>query len=94
MSTAAERRAAVRRRCAACRAVKPRAALIRIARRPDGSVSLAGAGHVDGRGAYVCRDAGCIALAAGDGRRSPLERALRAPVPPEVLTALQAEEIP
>lgn len=90
-NAAAERRAAVRRRCAACRAVKPRGGLIRVVRRAGGSVELAGAGHADGRSAYVCREAGCIALAAGP--RSPLQRALRAPVPAEVLTALQAEEI-
>lgn len=62
------------RTCVGCRRVRPKAELIRLVRRPDGSVGPdAGA---PGRGAYVCRDEGeCLARA-----RKRLARALRAPM--------------
>ncbi len=44
-------------------------------------------GRVAGRGAYLCRDAGCWTLAA---ERGALGRALAAPVPPELREALLA----
>ena len=44
-------------------------------------------GRLAGRGAYLCRDAGCWTLAA---ERGALGRALEAPVPPELREALLA----
>jgi hypothetical protein len=44
-------------------------------------------GRLAGRGAYLCRDAGCWTLAA---QRGALGRALAAPVPPELREALLA----
>jgi predicted RNA-binding protein YlxR (DUF448 family) len=44
-------------------------------------------GRLAGRGAYLCRDAGCWTLAA---ERGALGRALAAAVPPELREALLA----
>ena len=44
-------------------------------------------GRRAGRGAYLCRDAGCWTLAA---ERGALGRALAAPVPAELRAALMA----
>jgi uncharacterized protein len=43
-------------------------------------------GRLAGRGAYLCRDAGCWTLAA---ERGALGRALEAPVPTELREALR-----
>lgn len=61
------------RTCIACRRVRPKADLMRIVRRPDGTVAVDAAGREQGRGAYVCRDEACAA-----GARRSLGKALRA----------------
>lgn len=48
------------RTCIACRAIKPKKELIRIVKSEDG-ISLDRTGRKNGRGAYICDDAGCIA---------------------------------
>jgi hypothetical protein len=53
--------------------VRHRSELIRIVRRPDGSVAVDAEGTAPGRGAYVCRDPACLAKA-----RRRLAGALRA----------------
>jgi predicted RNA-binding protein YlxR (DUF448 family) len=45
-------------------------------------------GRVAGRGAYLCRNAGCWTTALG---RGALGRALEAPLPPELRETLRAE---
>jgi len=48
------------RQCLACREKKPKNALIRIVRTPDGKVEIDGTGRLQGRGAYCCRDRECL----------------------------------
>lgn len=48
------------RTCIACKAVKPKKDLIRIVKSEDG-ISLDRTGRKNGRGAYICDDAECIA---------------------------------
>lgn len=48
------------RTCIACRAQKPKKELIRIVKSEDG-ISLDRTGRKNGRGAYICDDAACIA---------------------------------
>lgn len=48
------------RTCIACRTVKPKKELIRIVKSEDG-ISLDRTGRKNGRGAYICDDAECIA---------------------------------
>ena len=50
-------------------------------RSPQGAVEVDPTGRANGRGAYVCRDAACIATAIN---RGTLRRALEIPVPPEL----------
>lgn len=69
------------RTCVGCRRKRPQQELIRIGRDSDGAVSL-GAGP--GRGAYLCRNKGCIETAFGNDR---LRRALRSQRLPEGLLA-------
>ena len=67
------------RTCVGCRAKRAQGELLRVTRRKDGSVSVdAKPDRSDGRGAYVCPDAGCVERAWGSGR---LRRALRADRP-------------
>jgi predicted RNA-binding protein YlxR (DUF448 family) len=74
------------RTCVGCRTRRPKAELVRVARRPDGVVTAHPAGTAPGRGAYVCRDRGCLELA---GPR--LARALRVALRPEDLATLSEE---
>jgi uncharacterized protein len=54
---------------------------------PDGRVTMDETGRLAGRGAYLCRDAGCWTLAA---ERGALGRALATAVPQELRAALLA----
>lgn len=80
-------RAEPKRTCVGCRAVRPKQEMLRIARTPDGIVSVDAAGRSEGRGVYVCRNAHCLDEAV---RRKALERGLKGPVPPDVVVAARA----
>jgi uncharacterized protein len=56
-------------------------------RTPDGRMTMDETGRLAGRGAYLCRDAGCWTLAA---ERGALGRALAAAVPQELREVLLA----
>ena len=71
----------------ACRTARPKRDLVRVVRTPDGQMKIDETGRLAGRGAYLCRDAGCWTLAA---ERGALGRALGAAVPPELREALLA----
>jgi hypothetical protein len=62
------------RTCVGCRRLRPKAELVRLARRADGRVGRDPLGA--GRGAYVCRDAECLERALKPGR---LAHAFRKP---------------
>ncbi|HYZ10842.1 MAG TPA: YlxR family protein [Actinomycetota bacterium] len=51
------------RSCVACRTHRPKRALLRIVRRPDGWVGPDPTGSAAGRGAYVCRRRSCATAA-------------------------------
>ena len=76
------------RQCLGCREMKPKAELVRVVRSPEGTVSLDLRGKAPGRGAYVCRDAGCLKKAL---RSKAVSRALSVEIPPEVYDALAAQ---
>jgi predicted RNA-binding protein YlxR (DUF448 family) len=69
------------RTCVACREEAGKAGLVRIVRRPDGSVGLDATGKEAGRGAYVHASGECLETAR---KRRSLDRALGASVPAEV----------
>jgi predicted RNA-binding protein YlxR (DUF448 family) len=76
------------RTCVGCRIRAPKAELLRIVRRPDGSVSPDPTGAAPGRGAYVHRDANCVRLATA---RGALGRALRVALSSRDLATLTDE---
>ena len=75
------------RTCVACRAVRPKRDLVRVVRTPAGAVAFDGSGRMAGRGAYLCADGTCWATAL---KRHSIERALDAPLPPELRAKLES----
>ncbi len=69
------------RTCVACREEAGKGELIRLVRRPDGEIEVDMTGRMPGRGAYLHAAAECVEAAR---KRRALERALGAPVPPQV----------
>ena len=75
------------RTCVACRQEDGKAALLRVVRRPDGSLASDATGRMAGRGAYVHASRECLELAR---KRRALDRALGAAMPPAVWAELTA----
>jgi predicted RNA-binding protein YlxR (DUF448 family) len=73
------------RTCVACRTSRPKRELIRIVRTPDGRIVVDETGRLAGRGAYVCRTAGCLTIANTKGA---LSRALETPVPTALIASI------
>lgn len=73
------------RKCVACQQMMPKKSLIRIVRSPEGEVSIDLTGKKSGRGSYLCGQAACFKLAH---KNRALDRALKAPVGPEVYEQL------
>jgi uncharacterized protein len=69
------------RTCVACREEAGKADLVRVVRRPDGSVGLDRSGKEAGRGAYLHASRECQETAR---KRRSLDRALGVTVPAEV----------
>ena len=86
-SGASARRTVPVRSCIACRTAREKRELVRVVRTPDGRIQIDESGRVAGRGAYLCRDAGCWTRAV---ERGALGRALAAAVPPELREVLLA----
>ena len=76
------------RQCLGCREMKPKAALVRVVRSPEGTVSLDLRGKAPGRGAYICPSADCLKKAQ---RSKALSRSLGVEIPPTVFEALAAQ---
>ncbi|WP_410769215.1 RNase P modulator RnpM [Fontibacillus sp. BL9] len=73
------------RKCVACQQMMPKKSLIRVVRSPEGEVSIDLTGKKSGRGAYLCGQVACFKLAH---KNRALDRALKAPVGPEVYEQL------
>lgn len=73
------------RKCVACQQMMSKKSLIRIVRSPEGEVSIDLTGKKSGRGAYLCGKEACFKLAH---KTKALDRALKAPVSPEVYEQL------
>ncbi len=74
------------RQCVACRQMRPKRELMRVVRTPAGDVRVDPTGKASGRGAYVCADEACVAIALRDRR---LEHALTVPIPEALAGELQ-----
>ncbi|MBA2373266.1 MAG: YlxR family protein [Chloroflexi bacterium] len=76
------------RSCVVCRTPRPKRELVRIVRCPDGTLRHDPSGRLSGRGAYLCRQTGCLETAITKGA---LSRALKTPIPPGLRDELAAE---
>ena len=76
------------RQCLGCREMKPKKELIRVVKSPEGEISLDFKGKANGRGAYVCPNAGCLKKAV---KAKALERAFSCQIPQEVYEALNEQ---
>ncbi|SDM65237.1 hypothetical protein SAMN04488137_1255 [Fictibacillus solisalsi] len=74
------------RKCVACQEMKEKKQLIRIVRSPEGEVFVDPTGKKSGRGAYLCNQASCFALAK---KKGSLNNQLKAQVPDEVFAELE-----
>ena len=76
------------RQCLGCREMKPKKELIRVARSPEGEITLDFRGKANGRGAYLCPDPACLKKAI---KARALERAFSAQIPADVYEALERQ---
>lgn len=76
------------RMCIGCREHKPKKELIRVVKSPEGEISVDMTGKKPGRGAYVCRNEGCLRKAQ---KSKQLERALECSMTQELYDRLAAE---
>ena len=74
------------RTCVGCRTERQKRDFLRVVRGPDGSTSIDTSGRANGRGAYLCADGSCWANAL---KKKAIERALSAPLTPEVRAFLE-----
>lgn len=77
------------RSCIVCRESKDKSELLRVVRRPDGSVVIDSTGREPGRGAYVCRSGDCMQTAI---KKRALNRAFKQQLDQSVYDSL-AEEL-
>lgn len=75
------------RQCVGCREMKPKRELIRAVKPKEGEISLDFNGRLSGRGAYICKNAECLARAR---KSKALERAFSCQISPEVYEALES----
>ncbi len=76
------------RTCIACRTEKPKYELMRVVKNPEGEIVLDFSGKLNGRGAYVCKDAACVKKL---GQKKLLNKAFSAPVGDEVYRRIEEE---
>lgn len=74
------------RTCAACRTKRLQGVLVRVARRPDGVISIDTNTHAPGRGVYLCHNPVCVEQAE---RRHALQRVLHTEVPAYIYDELR-----
>ena len=73
------------RRCVGCREMINAMDLIRVVKSPDGIFAL-GTPKSPGRGAYICKDANCLAKAA---KSKGFDRSFKQKVPQEIYHSLE-----
>lgn len=75
------------RSCIVCRECKDKSELLRVVKRPDGTVVIDGTGKQSGRGAYVCKVGDCMATAV---KKRVFNRAFKQQLDNSVYEALAA----
>ncbi len=75
------------RKCVGCQNVFPKKELLRIVKNEEG-IFLDPTGKQNGRGAYICKNAGCLETAY---KRKNLERSFKCKVEEQVYQSLRQE---
>ncbi len=76
------------RQCVGCGEMKNKKDMMRVLRTTEGDIVLDTTGRKNGRGAYLCRDIGCLQKAAGN---KGLERSFKMRIPREIYENLEKE---
>ena len=76
------------RQCVGCRQMKEKSGLLRVVRTKEGLILTDKTGKINGRGAYICPDEACFALAK---KNHGLSRTLRVNVDDDIFDGLSAE---
>lgn len=76
------------RKCLGCGEMIGKRGAVRVVRSKEGVISLDPTGKKSGRGAYLCREAGCFAQVRKSRR---LDRALKCAVPDEIYDNIEKE---
>ena len=76
------------RQCIGCGEMKEKKELIRIIKTPEGELVLDKMGRQNGRGAYICNNAECLAKAR---KSKGLERSFKQSINAEIYDALEKE---
>lgn len=76
------------RQCIGCGEMKQKKEMMRIVKTPEGPIVLDITGKKNGRGAYLCMNAGCLKKAE---KNKGLERSFKMSIPAEVYAELEKE---
>ena len=76
------------RMCTGCHEMKPKKELIRVVKTPEGEIKVDFTGKLNGRGAYICKNAECFEKAQ---KQKALARAFSCPITDEVYAELIKE---
>lgn len=76
------------RQCVGCGEMKDKKEMIRVVKTPEGNITLDFKGKVNGRGAYICKDATCLEKAL---KNKGIERSFKISIPDEIKTSLKEE---
>lgn len=76
------------RMCVGCHEMREKRDMIRVLKTSDGTFCIDAAGRKNGRGAYLCKNPECLALAV---RNHGLERSFKTGIPPEIVAKLTEE---
>lgn len=74
------------RMCLGCKEMKPKKELIRVVRNNEGEINIDLVGKKPGRGAYICKNTGCLDLAIKAKR---LEKAFETTIDVEIYSKLK-----
>ena len=76
------------RMCLGCGEMKPKKELVRVVKSPEDEISLDLTGKKAGRGAYICRNAECLAMAR---KARKFEKSFSCKIEDEVFNKMEAE---
>ncbi len=76
------------RKCVGCGEMKEKKEMIRVIKTPEDEIVLDTTGRANGRGAYICNSADCLAKAI---KNKGLERSLKSQIPEDVSARLKEE---